>query len=290
MIDQNKKTVAGDHPLPFATGPGGLGCEGSSVRSTSTGLSAAPPMLAGLAAAVSGGLADGGREPAYPVPNRSDEMNRRIAGHEAGGHAFLARALGSSVSFVTIIPGGGFEGRCVRTGYRPSALHLLDESPAPTTDEIVDICSRLEKLTPEIGSSRVESAEAYIRAQTAAIELVGGRVAEQILFPDLPPLNAPHDHIEAAAFARVAVAAQAAAGDLIRYAEAEATALIREHLYVVTALVDSIMVRGVLTGHEVDTIIMRAVAEKALADEHARRAAWRRTEESAASFVADEQA
>jgi hypothetical protein len=135
----------------------------------------------------------GGRQPelpatgldVYPVPGRSPEYNRRVAGHEIG-HAFCARALGSNVHYVTILPGSGYEGRCVRSG-PPSQLNL-DESREGETNEIIDICSRLEKLTPEIGSGRVESAEFYIRAQTLCIELVGGRVAEQILHPDRPPL------------------------------------------------------------------------------------------------------
>jgi phage terminase large subunit-like protein len=55
----------------------------------------------------------------------------------------------------------------------------------------------------------------------------------------------------------------------------------------VTALVDAIIARGTLSGDEVDAIIMQAVAAKALADEQARRADWRRVEQSAALFLAD---
>ena len=63
--------------------------------------------------------ADVGRLPVagqYP-PRRTPEMNRRIAAHEVGGHGFLARVLGNSVLYCTILPGGGFEGRCVRAGH-----------------------------------------------------------------------------------------------------------------------------------------------------------------------------
>jgi hypothetical protein len=230
---------------------------------------------------------NGGREPIvhgeYPVPGRSREYDRRVAGHEIG-HAFLARALGSNVHYVTIIPGDGYEGRCVRSG--PPSQYNLDEAAEPTTEEIVDICSRLERLSPEIGSGRVESAESYVRAQTLCIELVGGHVAERILHPDHPPLPTQHDHIEAAAFATVACAAPSAVNALLAYAEAEAAALIREHLNVVLALVDAIIDRGgTLTGSEVDEVIAAAVAVKAAADERQRRAAWKRIEASAASFA-----
>jgi len=37
---------------------------------------------------------------------------------------------------------------------------------------------------------------------------------------------------------------------------------------------------------QIDEVIAAAIAREALAAEHARRAAWRRAEESAASFVA----
>src|SRR6202795_1100822 len=67
----------------------------------------------------------GGDEAA--VPGRSPELNRRIAGHEIG-HAFVGRCLGSHVHFVTIIPSGGFAGRCVRSG-APSSWALNPEAP-----------------------------------------------------------------------------------------------------------------------------------------------------------------
>jgi hypothetical protein len=40
-----------------------------------------------------------------------------------------------------------------------------------------------------------------------------------------------------------------------------------------------------MNGDQVDTIILQAVAAKALADEHARRAAWRRASAALKNFV-----
>jgi hypothetical protein len=204
---------------------------------------AVPWARIGSAAATVGGgdfAADGGRKPEYSVPGRSPEYNRRVAGQN------------------------GFDGRrCVRSG-PPSQLNL-DESPEAETNEIVGLRSRLEKMTPEIGSGRVESAEFYVRAQVAAIELVGGRVAERILHPDLPPLPAEHDQAEVRAFAAVACAAQGATGALIAYAETEAEALLRALPVVVTALVDAIVEKGTLIGAEVDMIIMQAMVAEGLA-------------------------
>jgi hypothetical protein len=141
---------------------------------------------------------------------------------------------------------------------------------------------------PEIGTARVEAAEFFVRAQSNVIELVAGRVCEQILYPDLPDLGAAHDQVEAKAFAAVAVAQPGAIEALLAYAEAEARALLLANLPIVRALCDALVERGTLTGDEVDQIIRREIAEKALADERTRRVAWKIVEKNAADFVAHE--
>jgi hypothetical protein len=103
-----------------------------------------------------------------------------------------------------------------------------------------------------------ESAEFYVRAQINCTELVGGRACELLLYPDLPPLPAEHDHIEAHAFAAVACAAPPAVKALIAYCEAEASALLEANLPVVLAPVEAIIERGTLTGAEVDDVIARS--------------------------------
>jgi hypothetical protein len=97
----------------------------------------------------------------------------------------------------------------------------LDESPEACTDENLSLCERLERLTPEIGSGRVESSEYYIRAQNNIVELVAGKCTEKILHPDVSSLGAVHDFVEADAFAKIAVAAQPAVQALIKYCEEE---------------------------------------------------------------------
>jgi len=72
----------------------------------------------------------------------------------------------------------------------------------------------------------------------------------------------------------------------VNFCMVEAAALLRPREHIVRALTAELLVRRTMNADQVDTIIMHADAAKALADEHARRAAWRRTEESAASFVA----
>jgi hypothetical protein len=86
-------------------------------------------------------------------------------------------------------------------------------------------------------------------------------------------------------FAKVAVAASPAVTALLAYAEAEAAALIRANIEIVQALVEALIERGILTGDRIDAVIAREVAAKALADERARRAAWKIVEKNAADFA-----
>jgi ATP-dependent Zn protease len=106
-----------------------------------------------------------------------------------------------------------------------------------------------------------------IHAQVLVIELLGGEVAELILHPDRPSLGAKHDQIEANAFAKVAVAASPAVAALIAYCEAEAAALIRANIEIAHALVAALIEHGILAGDQIDAIIAREVAAKALANE-----------------------
>ena len=222
----------------------------------------------------------------YPVPNRTPLRNLRIAGHEIG-HAFVSRALGDTVHAVTIIPDrgpNGFEGRCIRSG--PISELTLTDCHQSQTEEILSICERLEKLTPELGCARVESSEYYIRAQNNITELVAAECAELILHPDLPALGAVHDFVEADAFARVAVAAQPAVTSLVEYCRAEATALLTANIDIVNALVEALIESGTLSGAQIDEIISREMAMRSIRLERQRRDDWQRREQSAARFSA----
>jgi hypothetical protein len=217
----------------------------------------------------------------YPVPGRSADRNARIAAHEIG-HALVTRALGDSCWSVSIIPAEGHEGRCVRSG-PPSDL-TLSEIGMDKTEEILTVCERLERLTPMLGSARSESAEYYIRAQSNVIALVAGECAETLLHPDLPSLGAAHDGIEAAAFARVAVAAQPAVKALVAYCRAEATAVLTGNRDMVDALVEALIEVGELSGERVDEIISDCVSVRSAETERKRRDDWREREASAAAL------
>jgi hypothetical protein len=51
--------------------------------------------------------------------------------------------------------------------------------------------------------------------------------------------------------------------------KAEAAALIRSNIEIVQALVEALDERRILSGHEIDAIVAREVAARALADERA---------------------
>jgi hypothetical protein len=218
----------------------------------------------------------------YPVPGRSELFNRRLAGHESG-HALCGRLLGSRIWFLTIVPNGGYEGMCRRSG--PITELTFDENTPDKTDLIVDTCARLEQLTPILGSNRVESSEYYIRSQNNCIELVAGECAELVLHPDLASLGATHDFIEADAFAKVAVAAQPAVAALIAYCRAEATALLTENRDILDALVAALVEAGQLSGDRVDTIIADTIAARAVKAERIRRTDWKARQRSSATFL-----
>jgi hypothetical protein len=218
----------------------------------------------------------------YPVTGRSELRNRQIAGHEIG-HALVTRALGDSCWSVTIIPGGGFEGKCVRSG-APSEL-TLQENYEDKTEEILTVCERLERLTPELGSARSESAEYYVRSQSNIIALVAGECAELLLHPDLPSLGAAHDGVEARAFARVAVACSPAVEAMIEYAKAEASALLTSNRDILDALVEALIEAGELIGEQVDQIISGCVAKRSIEAERKRRDDWKERQISAMEFL-----
>ncbi len=222
----------------------------------------------------------------YPVPNRTALRNRRIAAHEMG-HAFVARALGSYIHSVTIVPDtnpNGYEGRCMRSGPL-SELVLSDDNPEAETDEILSVCERLERLTPELGSSRAASAEYYLRAQGNITELVAGEAAELLLHPELPALGAVHDFIEASAFARIAVAAQPAVASLIDYCRVEASALLTQNRDILDALVEALVEIGTLDDDQIDMIISTGIAARVVEAERLRRIDWREREQNAATFL-----
>jgi hypothetical protein len=215
--------------------------------------------------------------PDYPVPGRDALTNARISAHEIG-HCIIARLLGSHVQLVEIIPHGIFSGRCIRTGFA-SSLALFDEKKAETPRDLIEICTKVGPPPP--GASRVELAEPIMRVQVLVTELVAGSIAERVMHPDLLPLNAEHDKLEARALAATCASNVDA---LLIFCSAEAESLIRAYVDVVETLVGALLEKGRLFGEEIDRIIADTISKRQVAAEHARREQWRRIEQNAAMF------
>ena len=110
-------------------------------------------------------------------------------------------------------------------------------------------------------------------------------MAESLFLPG-EPSPADSDRMQERALASLICSSPESIEAFVKFCMVEAAALLRPREHIVRALTAELLVRRTMNGDQVDTIIMQADAAKALADEHARRAAWRRAEESAASFVA----
>jgi hypothetical protein len=222
----------------------------------------------------------------YPVPGRSADLNKRICSHEIG-HCLVSKAIGDMVHMVSVIRGDNFEGRCVRSG--PVSSLTFDDSDTTSVmqhDEVISVCERLERLGgPEIGTSRIETAEYYCRGLNNVVALVAGEACELLLHPDIPSLGAQHDLTEAKAFARITVFASPAVEAMIQYATVEARSIISANLDIARALVAALEKAGQLSGEQVDEIIADTIAARAVAAERIRRNDWKARQLSAATFL-----
>ncbi|MGA7994793.1 MAG: hypothetical protein WCA28_07765 [Bradyrhizobium sp.] len=195
---------------------------------------------------------------------RSALLVSRIAHHEAA-HVIVGAAMGSIIEQCTILPDDKFGGQTIRRGpvteQFPEAE--ADDGPIKTSEEIVQIARTLAAMPPQFGRCRVAEAEAVVRLQVNVVELVAGTQAEVIFFPHLPPLDARHDEVEAAALASaICCATPDATEALVRYAKAEAVGLIEQNRDIITALADALVSRKTLYADDISAIIEDAVAAR----------------------------
>lgn len=220
--------------------------------------------------------------------SRSLEFSKHLAIHESS-HCVVSKGLGNFVDLLSLVPNGVFVGYCMRRG---APLGFVDESaavePAPecandlTVTSIVDLCEKIGP--PVIGEPRVENAAGITRAMINIVELVAGRVGEKIFFPDNEPIPAALDFVEARAFASIMCSSPASVAALLRWAEAEAEALIRQHMTAVSMLADELVERGELLTEQIDQIIGAAVDVDKLKIEHARRKEMKARTDRAGKF------
>ena len=221
-------------------------------------------------------LSDGGQRLLFGVDRRSPEMNRRISIHEAG-HAAVGRLLAMPVAGSTINPVGGYSGLTWAFG----DLDAIDLSAT------VDLCGQLSSLMPGIGESRDDIAVDALHTHHQVLELLAGSLAEAMLCPDTPPLpGAAHDQIEARALAGLICRSVSSVDAYLEFCRVEVVALIESHCDIVQAVADALIERRTLDGDQIDAIISDAVVRHDLIAQQARRAAWARSIEDAATFEA----
>jgi hypothetical protein len=245
------------------------------MTNSGEGSAVVPSACAGSAAITSGAdFPDGdGRK-----LERSAADDERIALHEAC-HALTGRVLGSPLGGVTCDPGDGFSGLCWGPSYVRRSKFRKD---APPDGE--SLCTKIGPLMPRDGESRLDVADVYAHCHVRIVELVAGSVGESLFLPG-EAWQAADDRAQERALASLICSSPESIEAFVKFCMVEAAALLRPREHIVRALTKELLIRRTMTGIEVDMIIMQADAAKALADEHARRAAWWRVEQSAANFV-----
>jgi hypothetical protein len=272
MTDQKTATGVCDS-LALVSGPGSDG-EGA-VRSSYTsgeGTENLAMCAGGTAAAIGidAALGDDGRRP---------DDDWRVAIHE-GSHClsglvlFGAGSLGGS----TIVPSASFGG--LTWGTRNSA------SLGSNEDVPVDLCDQMRALMPADGEPILNASEIHAHVRGRCVDLLSGSEGERLLCPDGPPWPADSDLAQARSLASIVCSSTETVELFLAFCRAEAANLVAEHRASIQAVAAALIEHRTLTGDQIVAVVAESVAREAAAAEHARRAAWQRAEESAASFVA----
>jgi hypothetical protein len=103
-----------------------------------------------------------------------------------------------------------------------------------------------------------------MRLHVRIVELVAGSVAEALFLPG-EPWPADSDRAQERALASLICTSPESIDAFIKFCMTEAAALLRPREHIVRALTAELLVRRTVSGDQVDTIIMQAVAAKALA-------------------------
>ena len=202
---------------------------------------------------------------------RSELDDWRISLHEAG-HVIVGRAQGQEVGGVTIVAGPDYGGLTWGPLGNNAQLSAADD------DECPGLCEKLVGLMPGPGEPRSVAADIFAHVHVRVVDLCAGTAAETLLHPDCEPWIAHSDIRQARALASLICSSETAIDAYLLFGLAEAKALIVKHRVAVLAIANALMIHDTLDAAQIDHII-------ATAPERARRAAWERVAESAASFT-----
>jgi hypothetical protein len=252
-------------------GDGGRVCA-AVIGASDGGRSSFPnPDVVGLSVPPASDSTDPVRDMSASGVGRSELDDWRVSLHE-GGHTVVGRALGAEVGGCTIVEGPDYGGLTWGPKGNSSRLSSVDENP--------DICAKITALMPAFGEPRVNAAEIFSFCHVRVVDLCAGTAAETILHPACAPWVAHSDIREARKIASMVCTSESAVDAYLAFGLAEAKALIEQHRAAVLAIAEALMVERTLNSEQIDNIIASAPA-------FARRAAWARVIENAATFTAE---
>jgi hypothetical protein len=160
-------------------------------------------------------------------------------------------------------------------------LHDMDD-----VESVETFCSKVLRVAPRAGESKGCLSDIYLLAFNTTVDLVAGAVGETLFVDDGEPGFARSDNAKAQAYARSVCRSKAGAEHFLNLCRAETEQMLREHAHVVRALAAELRAKRAMTGQEVDVCTARAVADKSIAEERARRSKWQCTVEYAGNFTA----
>jgi hypothetical protein len=173
------------------------------------------------------------------------DLDQRIATHEAG-HCVAACLLGMPPAGATIDEVGAYRG-----------LTWFDDDADPRADPpagTVAIVAELQPLMPKLGRNRDAVAADLMRCADHVIVSVAGIEAERLIIGTTLP-NTGHDIEEARAIAVLIVRSPASVDGYLKFARAEARALLADHADAVQAIAGALVERRTLTADLIDNII-----------------------------------
>jgi hypothetical protein len=169
---------------------------------------------------------------------------------------------------------------------RGEAAH--DDASNDAFDSVaVEVATNISQYMPGPGESRDDVADVFSSVQARVIGLMGGGAAEMAIFGDSPPRFIESDVMSANVIAGIICRTDASRAAFIEHCYQEALAIIEENKPVVLALAQALIdhPERTLNAAEIDAVIAETLELEARAAEQARRAAWGRTVENAASFT-----
>jgi ApbE superfamily uncharacterized protein (UPF0280 family) len=139
-------------------------------------------------------------------------------------------------------------------------------------------------LMPADGEPITDAAEIHAHVRGRCVDLLSGSEGERLLCADGPPWHAGSDLIQARRLASIICSTAETVELFLSFCRGEAASLVAKHAASIKAVAAALIEHRTLSGDQIAAVVSTSVAREAMAEEHARRTAWRKAEESAARF------